>query len=83
MFGVNEAATILAGYHVYLAYCIKGACKKSASYSTKNKTVTVKPVSPVLSDEQKLEQRRNLHYLYTPQGKKVEEPEKYSEPWFV
>jgi hypothetical protein len=83
-FGIGEAATVLAGYHVYLATIIKSAIKKSNSYQTKDKTVLVKPVNPVLSDEQKLEQRRQIERLraYTGKGK-VEEPQHYSEPWFV
>lgn len=83
-FGIGEAATVLAGYHVYLATIIKSAIKKSNSYQTKGKTVLVKPVNPVLSDEQKLEQRRQIERLraYTGKGK-VEEPQHYSEPWFV
>ena len=82
--GVGEAAVVLAGYHVYLATIIKSAIKKSKSYQTKDKTVLVKPVTPVLSDAQKLEQRRQIERLkvYTGKGK-VEEPQQYSEPWFV
>ena len=83
-FGIGEAATVLAGYHVYLATILKSACKKSNSYQTKGKTVSVKPVTPILSIEQKLEQRRQLERLkvYTGKGK-VEEPQHYSEPWCI
>jgi hypothetical protein len=82
--GVGEAAVVLAGYHVYLAAVIKNACKKSESYKAQDKSVLVKPTVPVLSLEQKLEQRRQIERLkvYTGKGK-VEEPKHYSEPWFV
>ena len=82
--GVGEAAVVLAGYYVYLAAVIKSACKKSKSYETKNKSVLVKPVSPALTLEQKLDQRRQMERLkvYTGKGK-VEEPIHYSKPWSI
>lgn len=82
-FGVGEAATVLAGYHVYLATVIKNVIKKS-NYQTKNKSVLVKPVSPALTLEQKLDQRRQMERLkvYTGKGK-VEEPIHYSKPWSI
>ena len=82
-FGVGEAAAVLAGYHVYIATVIKNVIKKSDSYQTK-KTTLVKPVNPVLSLEQKLEQRRQIERMkvYTGKGK-VEEPVHYPEPWSV
>jgi hypothetical protein len=77
-------ATTLAGYQVYLATVVKNVIKKPDSYQTKKETVQVKPVTRLLSDEQKLKQRRQLEHLrvYTGKGK-VEEPQHYPEPWSV
>jgi hypothetical protein len=84
-FGIGEATTVLAGFHVYLAAVIKSVTKKSGSYQTKDKKVIlIQPTAPVLSDEQKLERRRQIERLkvYTGKGK-VEKPIHYSEPWSI